>query len=162
MAANILLKVANIAGESVQQDYAEWIECNSFSFGCSAPISVSGNQGLASGQASLSDYNLSLHTGAHTAELVTKMLAGQHHDQIDIHMLKRTGEDKANPYYKVKGQKAYISSLSISAGPDGELFESLSISPEVHTWEYFKQNTEDGTLSSTGEKSYDVKTGQTS
>jgi type VI protein secretion system component Hcp len=162
MASNIVLKLANIEGESAMEgDYANWIECNSLSFGCSAPISVKGNQGLASGQAQLSDYNLSLHLGAHTAELITKMLNGTHHSQVDIHVLKRTGEDDLKPYYTIKGEKAYISSISISAGPDGELYESLSIAPEKHTWEYSKQNTDDGTLSATGAKEYDVKSAKT-
>jgi type VI protein secretion system component Hcp len=162
MASNIVLKIDGIEGESqMQGDYASWIECASFSFGVSAPISVTGNSGLASGKANLSDYMLSLHTGAHTAELITKMLNGTHHNQIDIHLLKRTGAADPEKYYTVKGTKAYISSISISAGQDGELFETLAISPETHEWEYFKQSTEDGTLTSTGAKTYDVKAAQT-
>ena len=44
MASNILIKFADIAGESKQTGFEEWIECDSFSFSCSAPVSVDGQE----------------------------------------------------------------------------------------------------------------------
>jgi type VI protein secretion system component Hcp len=161
MASNILLKFADIAGESKQTNFAEWIECESLSFGCSAPVSVDG-QGLGSGKASLSGYHLTTGFGAHSPELLEKMLNGKHHSTIDIKVLKQTGEATGDPYWTLAAQKGYIESISWSAGPDGKLYENIVFHPETHVWEYFKQNTEDGILASTGSKTYNVQEAQTS
>jgi Hemolysin-coregulated protein (uncharacterized) len=162
MASNILIKFADIAGESVQTNYAEWIECQSLSFGVSAPISVVGNQGLGSGKANLSGYTLSTLMGSHSHELMEKMLNGQHHTTIDINVLKLTGAPNPELYWSLSGKKGYIESISWSAGADGSMYENIHFLPEEHTWEYFKQETEGGTLASTGAKTYNVKEAQTS
>jgi type VI secretion system secreted protein Hcp len=162
MASNILLKFADIAGESVQAEFTEWIECQSISFGVSAPLSVVGNQGLGSGKANLSSYNLSTLMGQHSHEVMEKMLNGKHHVTIEVKVLKQTGDETGQPYWTLNGKKGYIESISWHAGPDGVFYENIVFLPEEHTWEYFKQNTEDGTLTSTGAKTYNVKESQTS
>ena len=161
MASNILLKFADISGESKQTNYDEWIECESLSFGANAPVSIDG-QGLGSGKASLSGYHITTMFGAHSPELLEKMLNGKHHTSIDIHILKQTGDATGEKYWTVAGKKGYMDNFSWNEGTDGKLYETIVFHPEAHTWEYFKQNTEDGTLASTGEKSYNVQVAQTS
>jgi type VI protein secretion system component Hcp len=161
MASNILLKFADIAGESKQTGYAEWIECDSLSFGANAPVSCDG-QGLGSGKASLSGYHISSLFGAHSPELLQKMLDGKHHTTIDVKLLKQTGDTSGEPYWTLASKKGYIESISWNAGQDGKLYESIVFHPEEHTWEYFKQSTDDGTLASTGAKTYNVQEAQTS
>jgi type VI protein secretion system component Hcp len=161
MASNILIKFADIVGESKQTGYTEWVECASFSFGAHAPVSIGGT-GLGSGKASLSGYQISAHFGAHSHELLEKMLNGKHHATIELALLKQTGDATGQKYWSLKAQKGYIESLSWNAGPDGELYENIVFQPETHEWEYLRQNTEDGTLASTGAKTYNVQEAQTS
>ena len=160
MASNILLKFADITGESKQTGFEDHVECHSLSFGASAPVSIDGT-GLGSGKASLSGYHITSMFGAHSNELLTKMLNGKHHTTIDITLLKQTGEATGEKYWTLKSKKGYIESISWQAGEDGKLYESIVFHPEEHEWEYHKQNTEDGTLASTGAKTYNVQEAQT-
>lgn len=161
MASNILLKFADIAGESAQTDYTEWIECNSLSFGVFAPVAMSGT-GLGSGKATFSGYSINTIMGAHSHEVLEKMLNGKHHVTIEIKVLKQTGDETGQPYWTLNGKKGYIESINWSAGPDGQFSESILFHPEEHSLEYFKQSTEDGTLTSTGAKTYNVQEAKTS
>ena len=161
MASNLLLKFDGIAGESTQANYNEWIECNSLSFGIHAPVNISGT-GLGSGKGTPTSYNLTTEMGAHSPELAKKMLEGKHHTTISIKALKNTGADTLEPYWTLDGMKGYIENISWNAGPDGKMYENISFVLEEHKWEYFKQNTEDGTLASTGAKTYNVQAAQTS
>src|SRR5678815_1943280 len=104
MAANILLKFADIAGESKQTDFTEWIECESLSFGVHAPVAMSGT-GLGSSQPSFSGYSISTIMGAHSHEVLEKMLNGKHHVTIEINVLKLTGDANGQTYWKLNGKK---------------------------------------------------------
>lgn len=161
MASNIMLKFADIAGESVQQNFTEWIECQSISFGVSAPTSVVAGTGLASGKANVSPYNIQTVMGKHSHEVMEKMLNGKHHVTIEVKVLKQTGDETGAPYWTLNGKKGYIESIHWSAGQEGAFYENISFLPEEHTWEYFAQG-DDGSLASTGAKTYNVKTAQSS
>jgi len=156
-----MLKFAGIEGESVQEGYSNWIECHSLSGGNSVPISVDANQGLGSGRVNVLPYSLTLHTGAHTNELMQKMQNGKHHDTVDIHILKQTGDASGKPYWTWKGTKCYVEHLGINATGDGDLYENLVLHAEEHQHEYFKQD-DAGSLTSTGAKTYNQKENKTS
>lgn len=161
MASNILLKFDGIDGESIQTDFNGWIECQSIQFGVSAHTNISG-QGLGSGKGTPSTYMLSTEMGSHSSELQAKLLEGKHHPTIQIKVLKVTGDSTLKPYWTLDGKKGFVESVSWSAGSDGKFMEMISFQVEEHKWEYHKQNTEDGTLASTGAKVYNVQMGQTS
>lgn len=160
MASNIVAKFADIKGESTQTDFVEWIEAGSLSFGANAPVNVSG-QGLGSGKGTPTGYMLTTEMGTHSALLLKKMLEGTHHATFDITCLKLANNPTPEPYFTVNGKKAYVSSLSWSAGSDGKLYENIAVEVEEHTWEYWKQETEGGALSAQGKNGYNVQTGTT-
>lgn len=161
MASNIVAKFADIKGESVQEGFVEWIEAGSLSFGANAPVNVSG-QGLGSGKGTPTGYNLTTEMGTHSALLLKKMLEGTHHTTFDIRCLKLANAPAPVPYFTVDGKKAYVANLGWSAGPDGKLYENISVEVEEHTWEYHKQETEGGALSAQGKNTYNVQSGTTS
>lgn len=161
MASNIVMKFADVKGESKQEGFVEWIEAHSLQFGAHAPVNTTG-QGLGSGKGTPTGYNLSCEMGTHSALLLKKMLEGTHHTTVDISVLKLANAPAPLPYFTVKGKKAYVSSLSWSCGSDGRLSENVQIEIEEHTWEYHKQETEGGALSAQGPNSYNVQSGVTS
>ena len=161
MASNIVLKFADVKGESKQTNFEEWIEAHSLQFGCHAPVNNTG-QGLGSGKGTPSGYVLSTEMGTHSALLLKKMLEGTHHATVDINVLKLTNAPAPEPYFTMNGKKAYVSSISWSAGSDGRLQEMISVEVEEHTWEYKKQETEGGALSAQGKNTYNVQSGTTS
>lgn len=161
MASNIVVKFADVKGESTQTNFEEWIEASSLQFGAHAPVNVSG-QGLGSGKGTPTGYMMSTEMGTHSALLLKKMLEGTHHATFDIRCLKLANAPAPLPYFTVDGKKAYVSSLSWSCSSDGKLFETISVEVEEHTWEYHKQETEGGALAAQGKNTYNVQSGTTS
>ena len=160
MASNILIKFDGIDGESVQADFNNWIEAQSLSFGINAPPNI-GGQGLGSGKGTPTGYTLTTEVGTHSPKLMEKMLNGTHHTTVTIKVLKTTGANKLEPYFTLDGTKGYVEHLSWSAGPDGKMYENISVQLETHKWEYKKQSTDDGSLAAVAPVEYNVQQGTT-
>jgi type VI protein secretion system component Hcp len=160
MASNVVLKFANVEGESTQDGYVGWIEAQSCNFGVSAPINATAGTGLASGAGIPSNYALSTEMGTHSAALLKRMLQGVHHDQVDINCLKLVGENAKKPYFLVEGKHVYVDHISWSAGSDGKLMEMVSFQATEHKWTYHQQKTAGGALDAKTPVIYDVQKGK--
>jgi type VI protein secretion system component Hcp len=156
MAANVLVKFDGVDGESVQDAYVGWIECSSYSEGQTAEVQVGGT-GMGGGKTVIHPFSIQAEMGAHSCELKSKMHQGTHFATAELHIMKNVSANTMAPFYIIKCKNVYIDSHSTSGAGGTNPFESITFHATEVTYEYFKQATEGGDLTSTGAKTYNQK-----
>lgn len=146
MAADMLLKIKDVDGESQIEGKSGWIDVMSYSLGASNPSSVGSGSGSGAGKVSISSLSIQKVMDKSTPILFLKCCSGKHFDEAEL--IVREAGDKPVEYLKHKFKQVYIDSISWgAAGGGGKPSESLSISFAEVTMEYYPQK-EDGSLDS--------------
>jgi type VI secretion system secreted protein Hcp len=156
MAVDFFLKVDGADGESTQSGHTNEIKIHSFSWGCSQTTSVSGSGGSAAGKASLSDISVMKDLDKASPEMFKMLLTGTHIATAVLTAQKATGSTTGAPFLTITFGEVFVTSQQIS-GSSEIPSESVSFSYNTIKFDYSTQG-DDGTLTSTGAISYDVKT----
>jgi len=157
MSVDFFLKVDGADGESTQQGHTNEIKIHSFSWGASQHTSVSGSGGSGAGKASLSDINIMKDLDKASPELFKMLLTGKHIASAVLTAQKATGDTSGKPFLTITFKEVFVTSQQIS-GSSEIPSESVGFSYNEIKFDYSKQG-EDGTLTSTGAVTYNIKTG---
>jgi len=156
MSVDFFLKVDGADGESTQTGHNNEIKIHSFSWGASQTTSVSGSGGSGAGKASLSDINIMKDLDKASPELFKMLLTGKHIDSAVLTAQKVTGDTSGKPFLTITFSEVFVTSQQIS-GSSEIPSESNSFSYNTIKFDYSTQG-DDGTLTSTGAVSYNIKT----
>jgi type VI secretion system secreted protein Hcp len=122
----IYLKFGTIKGDVTAEGYKDWIECNSFQFGCGRGIStpVGRETNREASLPSVSEITVTKQADDSSAFLFQESLNGEG-TEVKIHITK-TGKTKPEPLVEYTLTATMISGYSISSGGD-KPSESLSL-----------------------------------
>lgn len=137
----ILLKFHGlpIKGESKVEGHDDWIEIDSYQWGCGRNISSNGKMRDPS-LPSFSDFNMTRSNDLASAALQKQALVGKSQGKAEIHVLQTHG-NKTNVVAKIELGDAIITSYSYAVGSEGRGNESLSLNC---TWWGLQYNSFDG------------------
>jgi len=147
MAADMLLQIEGVDGESQIEGKSGWIDIHSYSLGASNPSSVSTGSGSGAGKVSVSSLSIQKTVDKSTPVLFLKCCTGKHFAKAKL--VVREAGDTPLEYIVFGFEQVYVDSVSWGgAAGGGKPSESLSLSFAKLTMEYYPQKA-DGTL---GEK----------
>jgi type VI secretion system secreted protein Hcp len=124
----IYMKVPGADGSVTASGYEKWIELDSMDFGVNRTVSMNtGNMAnRAAGLPSFSEVSVSKATDDSTYGLLNDAVLGKEGKEIELAVVEPG--DKPEEYVKYLLKDAIISSYHMSAGPEGEPVESITIS----------------------------------
>lgn len=157
MAGNMFLKIGDVAGESEETGYEEWIEVMSWSWGASQLGSSALGTGAATANVNFQDFSFSMKFGKATPELLLRCCNGTHFGEATFVMTKATGDGGQEKYLELVFTDVMISSYQTGGSMNDIPVESISFNFTQFTQEYFAQD-EGGALASAGMTGWNVKT----
>jgi len=117
---NMFIKIGDIKGESVVEQYKGWIDVLAFSWGMTQSGTFTFGEGGGAGRASVQDFSFTKHMDSCSHVLMQFCCTGKHIPQATFSMLKATGDEKGGfEYYKLIFHDLLISSVS-TGGSGGE------------------------------------------
>lgn len=155
MASDAYLYIDGIKGESQAQGMTENIELDSFSFGASNPADV-GGKGLSAGKCSLSDFSCVFGVDQASYQILKNLYAGTHIKSCTFQLRESGGAANPYTYLKVIMTNCYITSDSIGGGSSGKPSQSMSIAYEKIEYQYYTQDTTNGSVTKAGAATYDI------
>jgi len=155
MASDAYLLLATINGESQAQGMTNNIELDSYSFGASNPADV-GGKGLSAGKCSFSEFSFSCTTDSASFQILKALYTGAHLANAVFQLRESGGCATPYTFLKVTFTNCYLTSHSIGGGAVGKPSQSCSLAYEQIEYEYFNQNTADGSVVSAGKATYNI------
>ena len=156
MAFDAFLKIAEIPGESLDNQFKGQIEIMAFSFGASMPANVT-QSGLGAGKVQLSDFTISKGVDKASAKFFAATCVGTHLQSVVFSKRKAGGGTTGGyVYLTFTLTDALVTSLHISGSGDTAT-ESVSFAFSKIAVEYFQQQAS-GSVGSTGSQSWSVVT----
>jgi len=156
MAVDAFLKIDNIPGESQDNQFKNYVEVQSFSWGATQTAHVQGG-GLAAGKATLSDLSIMKLFDKSSPKLFGALTTGTHIANILLSLRKGGGGASGGyTYLTYKLENAIVTGAHVSGGTEIPT-ESYSFAYQKITVEYSMQGA-NGAVTSTGPNSWDVAT----
>lgn len=159
--AEQFIKFNSVDGESTQTGVEKWIEISNFSLSSSTPGSTALGGGSGVGKPVMHGASFGTVAGRHTPLLNQKYFKGEHFDTVEVKYLKQTGDDAGKTYYHLTMKHVFITSMGNSKGEGSLGFETITLTAEEYTQEYWAQDNK-GKLTSVGKTTYNEKTGKSS
>jgi len=158
MAADYLLEIKKIPGESQDKKHPNTIEVTSWSWGVSNPGSMGVGGGGGTGKSTLQDLHFTSHMGKASTLLAQFCATGEHiTDEVTLYVRKAGKE--AQEYLVIKLNDIIISSYHTGgSGGGGAPVDQFSINFAKIRIEYKPQKA-DGTLGAVVPMEFDVKAG---
>ena len=159
--ADTFIKFDGVDGESEQSGHEKWIEISGCSMDASTPGGMDEGSGAGVGKATIHGVSFTCKAGRHSPHLEKKFYEGTHFANATVHFLKQAGGEAGEKYFELTMQKVFITSMSSSKGEGSLGIESITLTAEDYTREYFAQDGS-GALTSVGSTKYNNKTGVSS
>lgn len=157
MAADYLLEVDGIKGESQDKKHKDTIELESWSWGVSQSGSMAHGGGGGVGKSTAHDINFVSRVNKASSPLAKACFNGDHIKKATLYVRKAGKE--AQEYLVIKLTDVLVSSYQISGAGTQLPMESYAFNFAKVEQSYKPQNP-DGTLGAAIEFSYDVKKGE--
>ena len=116
MAFDAFLKLDGIDGESVDRDYAKWIEVLSFSWGASNTERGAATGGAGAGKVVFQDFHFMMSFNKASPELLKRCASGEH-IKSGVLSVRKAGE-KPLEFYKVRMTDILVSSYQDSGSSE--------------------------------------------
>jgi type VI secretion system secreted protein Hcp len=117
---NMFIKIGDIKGESVVEQYKGWIDVLAWSWGMSQSGTFTYGEGGGAGRANIQDFSFTKHLDSCSHVLMQFCCTGKHIPQATFAMLKAAGDEKGGlEFYKLIFHDLLISSTSVG-GAGGE------------------------------------------
>jgi type VI secretion system secreted protein Hcp len=134
--AQIFLEYGAIKGDATDPDYVDKIEIASFSWGLVRPVTFSGGTGgPQAGRPTSLEVLLTKDLDNSSAALAMELLAGTGDKKVVIRFAS-PGDGKLQEYLALELCKAFITSLSTSAGEDGTPMETVTLTMAAFGMKY--------------------------
>jgi type VI secretion system secreted protein Hcp len=148
MAVDMFLKLTEIDGESRDDQYAKWIEIESFSWGESQEI-VAGaaGAGAGSGKVSMQDFHFTTGFSKASVKLFVACASGEHIPDATLN-LRRAGGDKGGETYltwKLRDVKITSYQTGASSGGSDVPMDQFSLNFTKVEVSYKEQKADGGT-----------------
>jgi len=156
MAANILLKIDGVKGESKVDGHKEEIDILSASFGVSNAASTHFGGGAGTAKCNVHDLSVTKRVDSSSPDLFLKTCTGEHYDTATLVYLKAGGNDNVQvPYLQYELTEVYVSSISQSGGGDQFAHENVSLSCAKIKKSYWPQK-DDGSQGDVKEITFNI------
>jgi type VI secretion system secreted protein Hcp len=144
---------ANIKGESLDKQFPNLLQIDSFDFGGELPVSVEQGSGLGAGKVHYEQFNFKMKSSLASASVFKNMYQGYHIPTACLHLRKSGGGQKE--YMTFKFKELMISKYSIDGGSEDPV-ESMAF---AYTAMHMIYNLQDqkGNLTDKREAGWDVK-----
>ncbi len=160
MAIDYYLKLDGVEGETKKKGHEKQFEIQSWSFGGSNPVSITGG-GMSAGKVSFADITFTKSVDKATTKLLNKMATGDHFKEAILYCCKSTGEKTTQDFLVLTMKEAYITSYSTGGSGGMGDYETESFSVAYGDIEVdYKVQGDKGTLTNAGEFEYNVKAGE--
>ena len=127
MAANILLKLEGVKGESKVDGHKEEIDVLSASFGASNASSAHYGGGAGTSKVNVHDLTITKRVDAASPDLFLKTCTGEHYPTATLYYMKAGGNDNTQVVYlQYDMEEVFVSSIHQSGGGDQFANESVS------------------------------------
>lgn len=115
MAFDAYVHIAEITGEALDKQYANWIEIIGYKFGANQSTSATASSagGASSGRTTLTNFTFTKYLDSASCKLLEASCAGQHLKEVKL-VLCRAGGDKLK-YYEVVLEEVIIADYAQSA-----------------------------------------------
>ncbi len=115
MAFDAYVHIAEITGEALDEQYANWIEIIGYKFGANQSTSATASSagGASSGRTTLTNFTFTKYLDSASCKLLEASCAGQHLKEVKL-VLCRAGGDKLK-YYEVVLEEVIIADYAQSA-----------------------------------------------
>lgn len=115
MAFDAYIHIAEITGEALDQQYANWIEIVGYKFGASQSTSATASSagGASSGRTTLTNFTFTKYLDSASCKLLEASCAGQHLKEVKL-VVCRAGTDKLK-YYEIVLEEVIIADYAQSA-----------------------------------------------
>ena len=157
MASDAYLLIDGVTGESQATGMTNNIELDSFSFGASNPADV-GGKGLSAGKCSLSDFTCTFGVDQASYQILKALYTGQVIPTCTFALRESGGGANPYIYLQVIMTNCYFTGDSIGGGSSGKPSQSMSIAYEKIEYDYFTQDTTNGSVTKAGAATYDIST----
>jgi type VI secretion system secreted protein Hcp len=156
MAADFLLEIDGIKGESKDSKHKETIEVDSFSWGVSNAGSHASGTGGGAGKASFQDMHFTATVGKASPNLALSCAQGKHIKKAVLFVRKAGGDQK--DYYVITLEDLLVSSYQSgdAAGGSSIPTDQFSLNYAKIKYEY-KAQKDDGSLEAPVTMTWDIK-----
>ncbi len=139
MAADILLKIEGITGESKVKGHEGEIDILSVSWGAANASSVHYGGGAGTAKGDTHDLSIVKRIDNASPEFFLKTMNGTHFEKATLVLRLASGSDPIE-YYKMEMESVFVTSWNPSCGGDQHGMESVSLSFKKVTVTYTGQN----------------------
>ncbi|WP_010585482.1 Hcp family type VI secretion system effector [Schlesneria paludicola] len=157
MAADILLEVEGITGESKIKGKEGWIDVLSISWGAANASSVHFGGGAGTAKGDTHDLSIVKRIDNASPEFFLKTMNGTHFEKATLILRLSSGGDPIE-YYKMEMEGVFVTSWNPSCGGDQHGMESVSLSFRKVTVTYTGQK-DDGTKGGEVPVNWNIVTG---
>ena len=138
-AVDAFLALDGVPGESVDAQFPNQIELESWSWGITGAPVVAGGGGT--GKATFQDLHFNKHMDKSSPVLMLACASGRHYPTATISVRKAAG-DKPQVYLKITLSDVLVSSYNVASSSDDRPAEQLSFSYGKIKFEYTPQNAD--------------------
>jgi type VI secretion system secreted protein Hcp len=156
MAADFLLVIEGIKGESSDGKLKDGIEIHSFNWGCANGGSAAVGSGMGAGKVNYTDISFMAPVSKASPELMLHCASGKPIKKAVLHVRKQGG--KQEEYYTVTLEDLIVSSYSTS-GVGESVSDSFSLNFSKIKFDYKPQKA-DGSLDTAVTTGWDIKKGE--
>jgi type VI secretion system secreted protein Hcp len=155
MAVHYFLKIDGIDGESMNQQYKNHIELDTFSFGATQQGTFSSNSGGGAGKVSMQDFHFVMSVNRASPKMLLACANGEHIKSAKLYCCKAGKEQQT--FMTITFTDVMVSSFQTGGSNGSELpQESISLNFAKIEYEYKVQQA-DGTLGGSIKAGYDLK-----
>jgi type VI secretion system secreted protein Hcp len=149
MAGNIFLKFKEVTkGESTEKSHpgsAGWIQIDEWSWDVEAESSFTKGTGAAVGKPVPGAFTFSHFFDTSSPTILKNIVKGVHFAEVELHMLKQTGQGSHEVYFTVKLINAFTTKVATKGGEDGSVSQDVELVFKDINIEY-KPQGDDGKL----------------
>ena len=117
MAFDAYIQIAEITGEALDEQYANWIEIIGYKFGANQSTSATASSagGASSGRTTLTNFTFTKYLDSASCKLLEASCAGQHLKEVKL-VVCRAGTEKLK-YYEVVLEEVIIADYARAPAP---------------------------------------------
>jgi len=146
MAVNAFLNLGKAKGESIQQDFKDWIELQGWNSEIEAETSWTKGGGASVGKPNPGKMNWEHYFDTSSTHIMGYICTGKAFPEVTLKMCKTTGKAKPEPYFTAIMKGAFITKVANSGTEEGNVSQKVEMVFKSIKIEYRRQKNEDGSL----------------
>jgi type VI secretion system secreted protein Hcp len=155
MAGDLLLKIDDLRGESIDAVHTGAIEIVHWEWGMSQSGTAHSGLGAGAGRAQVHDVVLTKYTDRSSPNLIKMCCSGKHFSSAAL-VIRKAGGSKPVEFARLRMQDGIVSSFKIEGRHVGDIpFETIQLNFAAYTFEYTPQS-KDGSAMGTIPASWNI------